>query len=86
MVLDLGDDQLRVVGLAHLVFAREDGAPYAQRLSQRHSPGLAREAGLRPVRLHDLRHGQASLLLAARVPLTVYSAAWDARRPNAQPP
>ena len=30
-------------------------------------------AGLRPVRLHDLRHGQASLMLAAGVPMAVVS-------------
>ncbi|HEU4568072.1 MAG TPA: tyrosine-type recombinase/integrase, partial [Marmoricola sp.] len=32
-----------------------------------------REAGLRQVRLHDLRHGQASLMLAAGVPIAVVS-------------
>ncbi|MGW3349280.1 tyrosine-type recombinase/integrase [Nonomuraea rubra] len=32
---------------------------------------LAYEAGLPPVRLHDLRHGAASLMLAAGVDLQV---------------
>ena len=34
---------------------------------------LSDAAGLRPVRLHDLRHGQASLMLAAGVPMAVVS-------------
>jgi len=34
---------------------------------------LVAEAGLRPVRLHDLRHGQASLLLAAGIDIVVVS-------------
>jgi hypothetical protein len=34
---------------------------------------LVNEAGLRPVRLHDLRHGRASLMLAAGVPIAVVS-------------
>ena len=34
---------------------------------------LIRESGLRPVRLHDLRHGAASLMLAADVELAVIS-------------
>ena len=34
---------------------------------------LAVEAGVRPVRLHDLRHGRASLMLAANVPMAVVS-------------
>ncbi|MEY9935609.1 integrase [Catenulispora sp. GP43] len=34
---------------------------------------LAREAGLPPIRLHDLRHGIATHALAAGVPLKVVS-------------
>lgn len=34
---------------------------------------LVRTASVRPVRLHDLRHGRASLLLAAGVDLAVVS-------------
>jgi integrase len=49
-----------------LVFAREDGAPMApERVSKRFAE-LAKAVGLRPIRL-DLRHGQASLMLAAGV-------------------
>jgi integrase len=55
------------------VFCREDG--------RAHSPGqvtkvfarLATSAGLRPIRLHDLRHGAASLMLAGGTDLTVVS-------------
>lgn len=38
-----------------------------------HFAVLARQAGLPPVRFHDLRHGSASMLLAAGVPLKVVS-------------
>ena len=34
---------------------------------------LTRAAGLRPVRLHDLRHGAASLIQAADVPMAMVS-------------
>lgn len=56
-----------------LVFAREDGSPLALDAVTKRFVELAREAGLRPVRLHDLRHGAASLRLAAGVPLAVVS-------------
>jgi len=36
-------------------------------------PRLAKEAGLRPIRLHDLRHGAASLRLAAGVEIAAVS-------------
>lgn len=39
-----------------------------------HFKFLTRQAGLPPVRLHDLRHGAAALALAARVPMKVVSA------------
>lgn len=56
-----------------LVFAREDGTPLdPSAVSKRHAE-LARAAGVRHVRLHDLRHGAASLRLAANVPLAVVS-------------
>ena len=56
-----------------LVFARQDGCPIApDHLTKRFSQ-LAKAAGLRAIRLHDLRHGQASLMLAADVPLAVVS-------------
>ncbi len=56
-----------------LVFAREDGNPLAPEQVTKVFGDLVRAAGLRPIRLHDLRHGRASLLLAAGVPLAVVS-------------
>jgi integrase len=70
-----------------LVFAREDGNPIPpERVSKRfreliggvrfaddaHLPDAERRK-LRPTRLHDLRHAQASLMLAAGVPIAVVS-------------
>jgi integrase len=53
------------------VFTKENGealhpAPVTARFHH-----LAEEIGLPPVRLHDLRHGAASLMLAAGVPMKV---------------
>jgi integrase len=56
-----------------LVFARENGAPIHPEFATRHFQYLARKAGLPPIRLHDLRHGSASLQLAAGVPMAVVS-------------
>jgi integrase len=56
-----------------LVFARENGEPLHPETVTKRFTKLAAAAGLRPVRLHDLRHGQASLMLAAGVPLAVVS-------------
>ena len=56
-----------------LVFAHEDGGPLRPESVTKRFGQLVREAGLRPVRLHDLRHGAASLMLAAGVPLAVVS-------------
>jgi len=56
-----------------LVFPRRDGVPiFPDRLSDRFTQ-LAAEIGLRRIRLHDLRHGQASLMLAAGVDIVVVS-------------
>lgn len=56
-----------------LVFAREDGTPWPPtRLTKRFNE-LVRAAGLPKVNLHALRHGQASLMLAAGVPIAVVS-------------
>ena len=70
-----------------LVFAQSDGRPITpgsasatfRRIvravrfpDDAHLPDKERRR-LRPVRLHDLRHGQASLMLAAGVPITVVS-------------
>jgi integrase len=56
-----------------LVFPREDGTPLSPQYISDTFKRLAANAGLRPIRLHDLRHGQASLMLAAGVPLAVVS-------------
>ncbi len=55
------------------VFAREDGTALSPEQVTKTFTRLARQAGLRPVRLHDLRHGQASLMLAAGVDIAVVS-------------
>ncbi|ACY20494.1 integrase family protein [Gordonia bronchialis DSM 43247] len=56
-----------------LVFAREDGSPIPPADVTAKFHALTDEAGLRRIRLHDLRHGQASLMLAAGVPIAVVS-------------
>ena len=48
-----------------LVFTREDGAPVPGQWVSTRFEMLAYRAGLPPVRLHDLRHGAASLAKAA---------------------
>ncbi|MGQ2912106.1 tyrosine-type recombinase/integrase [Aeromicrobium sp.] len=48
-----------------LVFTSGDGDPRNPTQVLRHFQTLAREAGLRPIRLHDLRHTSASLGLAS---------------------
>jgi integrase len=50
-----------------LVFTREDGAAIAPDSLSRQFVKLAAAAGLPPIRLHDLRHSHASLLLASGV-------------------
>lgn len=56
-----------------LVFARENGQPYPPQYVTDQFNKLTKAAGVRSIRLHDLRHGQASLLLAAGVDLTIVS-------------
>lgn len=56
-----------------LVFARENGAPLRPEQVLRRFKVLAAEAGLPVVRVHDLRHLAASLMIAAGVPLTIVS-------------
>ncbi len=55
------------------VFTREDGAALHPETVTRRFGQLVTAAGLRRVRLHDLRHGYASLAMAAGVPLPVVS-------------
>ncbi len=56
-----------------LVFARENGAPLRPDFVTKRFRALSAEVGLRPVRLHDLRHGAASLMLGAGVPMAIVS-------------
>lgn len=57
-----------------LVFARENGNPLSPTTAvTKRFATLAAAAGLRHVRLHDLRHGAASLRLAAGVDMSIIS-------------
>ena len=56
------------------VFTREDGRPLRGGFVYEHFRVLTRQAGLPPVRFHDLRHGSATLLIAAGQPVKVVSA------------
>jgi len=49
------------------VFTRENGEPLRPEYVTRRFGELAAAAGLRKVRLHDLRHGAASMLLIRSV-------------------
>jgi integrase len=54
-----------------LVFALEDGSPLKPNdVTKRHAE-LIESAGLRPIRLHDMRHTACSLLLASGTPVEV---------------
>ena len=54
-----------------LVFAMEDGTPLRPDTVTQQFEALAEAAGLPRIRLHDMRHGACSLLLAAGVPIEV---------------
>ena len=56
-----------------LVFTREDGRPLRPEYVTRHFQALTRVAGLPPIRLHDLRHTNASLALSAGVDIKIVS-------------
>lgn len=56
-----------------LVFARENGQPLRPERVLYRFQVLTAQAGLPPVRLHDLRHLAATLMLAAGVPLPLVS-------------
>jgi integrase len=58
---------------AGLVFTREDGRPLRPEYATRHFQALSHDAGLPVIRLHDLRHSNASLALAAGVEMKVVS-------------
>jgi len=57
-----------------LFFVRPDGQPWHPNSVSRRFRRLIADAGLPPVRLHDLRHGAATLALAAGVDLKVVQA------------
>ncbi len=57
------------------VFTREEGSPLRPAsVSDRHFAELISKAGLPPVRFHDLRHGSATMLIAAGQPIKLVSA------------
>ena len=58
---------------AGLVFTRENGLPLRPEYATRHFQALVEEAGLPAIRLHDLRHTNASLALLAGVEMKVIS-------------
>jgi integrase len=55
------------------IFTGEDGSQLHPAAVTARFVQLAADAGLPPVRLHDLRHGAASIMLAAGVPMKVVS-------------
>jgi integrase len=57
-----------------LIFTREDGTGYHPAQVTARFERLAFEAGLPPIRLHDLRHGAATMALAAGKDITAVSA------------
>jgi len=58
---------------AGLVFTREDGRPLRPEYATRHFQALSQKVGLPVIRLHDLRHTNASLALQAGVDMKVVS-------------
>ena len=56
-----------------LIFTQENGRPVDPSKITKIFSTLCAEAGLRHIRLHDLRHGSASLMLAAGIPVEVVS-------------
>ena len=62
------DQQRRAAGVDRpngLVFAHPDGRPYSPSYLSHHFRALQERHGLPPIRFHDLRHGAATLGLAA---------------------
>jgi len=58
---------------AELVFTREDGSAVRPEYATRHFQALTRAAGLPQIRLHDLRHTNASIALDAGIAMKVVS-------------
>ena len=61
-------------GCAGYVFARPGGRPYPPGYLTRRFAKLVRREGLPPIRLHDLRHGAATLTLAGGADLKAIQA------------
>jgi integrase len=55
------------------VFTREEGSPLRRGWASEHFKALVYKAALPPIRFHDLRHGTATMLLAAGQPIKVIS-------------
>ena len=55
------------------MFTKEDGSPLRRGWASEQFGTLVQKAGLPPVRFHDLRHGTATMLLAAGQPIKVIS-------------
>jgi phage-related tail fiber protein len=55
------------------VFAREDGAPVRPETVSERLPALCKAAGVRRIRVHDLRHTAATLMIRSGVPLVTVS-------------
>ncbi len=56
-----------------LCFAREDGSLLAPDRVTKRFAEVCEDAGVRKIRLHDLRHGAASLRQAAGIDIAVVS-------------
>jgi integrase len=56
-----------------LVFTLQDGSALDPDYLTRHFQSLTKKAGVPEIRLHDLRHTHATLLIAAGVPVKVVS-------------
>jgi integrase len=71
-------EQLRVLGLTPeevgWVFTRVDGRPLHPNYATVHLADLIKAADLPPIRLHDLRHGAATLALAGGADIKVVQA------------
>jgi len=63
------------------VFARPGGRPYTPGYLTRRFIRLIRHEGLPPIRLHDLRHGAASLMKMSGVASDASFGGWCERRP-----
>ena len=65
-----------------LVFASPDGSPLRPDTVTKTFETLAQAAGLPRIRLHDMRHGACSLLIAAGVPIEIVAMILGHASPN----